>query len=63
MAAKTLITTPYPTVEEVASELGVSEDRVRELRLLAEKIVKPERKARSRGARSIRARKSRNSAK
>jgi hypothetical protein len=60
---KILITTPFPSVEEVASELGVSDERVRELRRIVEKIVKPERKGRSRAARSIRARKSRNSAK
>jgi hypothetical protein len=52
MAAKTIISTPYPTVEEVAAELGVSENRVRELRLLLEKIVGPRRKGRSAASRS-----------
>jgi len=60
---KTIITTPYPSIEEVASELGVSKKRLRELRTIAGKIVKRERKARSRGGQSIRARKSKVSTK
>jgi hypothetical protein len=41
MTSKTVISTPYPSVEEVASELGVSKQRVLELRLLLEKISRP----------------------
>jgi len=38
MRRKVIITTPYPTVEEVAAELGVSMKRMRELELLMERL-------------------------
>lgn len=46
MRRKVIITTPYPTVEEVAAELGVSMKRVRELELLMERLSKPKSKTR-----------------
>jgi hypothetical protein len=47
MRRKVIITTPYPTVEEVAAELGVSMKRVRELELMMEKIWERKKKVRS----------------
>ncbi len=39
MASREIISTPFPSVEEVASELGVSPARVRKLRKLASTIA------------------------
>jgi hypothetical protein len=56
MRRKVIITTPYPTVEEVAAELGVSKKRVRELEAMYEEIVGRRKKARSPRSRSTAAR-------
>lgn len=47
MRAKAIITTPYPTVEEVASTIGVSMKRVRELEAMMEKIWERKKKVSS----------------
>lgn len=39
MPAKAMITTPFPTVQETAKEMGVTEKRVRQLRRLMTAIV------------------------
>jgi len=44
MSDRAVISTPYPSVEEVASELGVSTREVRKLRRLFDEIVTTNRK-------------------
>lgn len=39
MPAKAMITTPFPTVQETAKEMGVTEKRVRQLERLMTAIV------------------------
>ena len=39
MASREIISTPFPSVEEVASELGVSPARLRKLRKSAGRIM------------------------
>jgi hypothetical protein len=41
MSTRILISTPYPSVEEVAAELGVKTGSVKKLRRLLDEIVKP----------------------
>ena len=54
MSVRAVISTPYPSVEEVASELGVSTREVRRLRRLFDEIVTTNRKpGRSRGAEAV----------
>ncbi|MGO9258685.1 MAG: hypothetical protein ACLQU1_20545 [Bryobacteraceae bacterium] len=48
--AKTLITTPFPTTEEVARILGVSQTRVRQIEALMAQAAKEDTERRSRAA-------------